>query len=415
MHGKQEGRFFHGYYKRYCYLPLYIFCGEHLLCARLRSSDRGAAHGVVPELKGIVRRLREAWPQVRITVCGDSDFSKDELMLWCETEGVDYVFGLAQNPRLKQPIATAMEAVRQRQQASGKAEREFQELRYQTLDTWTRERRVVAKVEHLPRGENPRFIVTSVPVQECAGRRLYEVVYCGRGEMENRIKEQQLGLFADRTSSRKLQANQLRLYFSSFAYVMLQRLRQWGLAGTELAFAQCWTIRVDNGKVLKIGAQVRVTSRKVWLSFSFLHPPLAIPYGHTSLLCARRSPGPIATPAPRSSSRFDVNGEGGPPRRPFGTHRWRRDSESRPALRHRPAQEVLCPGDFPLPGQASAGEATASVVHSELKRVADRAGFRHRLPSSSGKCPLESVWITSMQMASGRSAYCSIDDRLLFS
>ena len=168
------------------YLPLYIFCDEHLLCARLRSSDRGAAHGVVPELKRIVRWLREAWPQVRITVCGDSDFSKDELMLWCETEGVDYVFGLAQNPRLKQPIATAMEAVRQR--ASGKAEREFQELRYQTLDTWTRERRVVAKVEHLPRGENPRFIVTSVPVQECAGRRLYEVVYCGRGEMENRIK-----------------------------------------------------------------------------------------------------------------------------------------------------------------------------------------------------------------------------------
>ena len=151
---------------------------------------------------------------MRITVCGDSDFSKDELMLWCETEGVDYVFGLAQNPRLKQPIATAMEAVRQRRQASGKAEREFQELRYQTLDTWSCERRVVAKVEHLPRGENPRFIVTSVPVQECAGRRLYEVVYCGRGEMENRIKEQQLGLFADRTSSRKLQANQLRLYFS---------------------------------------------------------------------------------------------------------------------------------------------------------------------------------------------------------
>ena len=230
---------------------------------------------MVPELKGIVRRLREAWPQVRITVCGDSDFSKDELMLWCETEGVDYVFGLreAQNSRLKQPIATAMEAVRQRQQASGKAEREFQELRYQTLDTWTRERRVVAKVEHLPRGENPRFIVTSVPVHECAGRRLYEVVYCGRGEMENRIKEQQLGLFADRTSSQKLQANQLRLYFSSFAYVMLQRLRQWGLAGTELAFAQCWTIR---GKVLKIGAQVRVTSRKVWLSFSESYPYAAL-------------------------------------------------------------------------------------------------------------------------------------------
>ena len=248
------------------------------MCARLRSSDRGAAHGVVPELKGIVRRLREAWPQVRITVCGDSDFSKDELMLWCETEGVDYVFGLAQNPRLKQPIATAMEAVRQRRQASGKAEREFQELRYQTLDTWTRERRVVAKVEHLPRGENPRFIVTSVPVQECAGRRLYEVVYCGRGEMENRIKEQQLGLFADRTSSRKLQANQLRLYFSfSFAAVRdAAAVAPVGAGGDGVggvAFAQCWTIR---GKVLKIGAQVQVTSRKVWLSFSESYPYAAL-------------------------------------------------------------------------------------------------------------------------------------------
>ena len=189
------------------------------MCATPVVGSRGRPRGGARELKGIVRRLRETWPQVRITVCGDSDFSKDELMLWCETEGVDYVFGLAQNPRLKQPIATAMEAVRQRRQASGKAEREFQELRYQTLDTWTRERRVVAKVEHLPRGENPRFIVTSVPVQECAGRRLYEVVYCGRGEMENRIKEQQLGLFADRTSSRKLAGE------SAAAVFFLVRLR----------------------------------------------------------------------------------------------------------------------------------------------------------------------------------------------
>ena len=228
--GSGGGRFFHGYYKRYCYLPLYVFCGEHLLCARLRSSDRGAAHGVVLELKRIVALLREAWPQVRI-------------------------------------------AARQLQQASGKAGRQFQELRYRTLESWSCERRVVAKVESLPRGENPRFIVTSVAVTEWEGRRLYEEVYCARGDMENRIKEQQLGLFADRTSSSQMQANQLRLYFSAFAYVMVQTLRRVGLVGTKLARAQYWTLRV---KLLKIGAQIRVTTRKVWLSFSESYPYAAL-------------------------------------------------------------------------------------------------------------------------------------------
>ena len=183
LHGQQEGRFFHGYYQRYCYLPLYIFCGGQLLCARLRSSDRGAADGVVPELKRVVRRLREAWPQVRITVRGDSGFCNDELMVWCEEEGVDDVLGLAKNARLKRRIATQMEAVRQLQQESGTAVRRFQELRYRTLQSWSRQRRVVAKVEHLPRGENPRFIVTSVPMEACDGRTLYEEVYCARGEM----------------------------------------------------------------------------------------------------------------------------------------------------------------------------------------------------------------------------------------
>ena len=269
LHGKQEGRFFHGYYQRYCYLPLYIFCGEQLLCARLRSSNRGAADGVVAELKRVVSRLREAWPQVRITVRGDSGFCNDELMAWCESEGVDYVLGLAKNTRLKRRIATKMEIVRQLQQESGKAERQFQELGYRTRQSWSRERRVVAKVEHLPRGENPRFIVTSVPIQQCEGRTLYEEVYCARGDMENRIKEQQLGLFADRTSSSRMQANQLRLYFAAFAYGMMETLRRVGLAGTKLARAQCWTMR---GKLLKIGAQVRVTTRKVWLSFSESYP-----------------------------------------------------------------------------------------------------------------------------------------------
>jgi len=255
------------------YLPLYVFCGDHLLCARLRSSNRGAADGVVEELKRIVRRLRQAWPEVRITIRGDSGFSNDELMAWCEEEGVDYVLGLAKNDRLKRRIETRMEVVRQLQRASGEPVRQFEELRYRTRKSWSRERRVVAKVEHLPRGENPRFIVTSVPVQDCDGRTLYEEVYCARGDKENRIKEQQLGLFADRTSSSRMQANQLRLYFSAFAYVMVQTLRWVGLAGTKLARAQSWTLR---GKLLKIGAQVRVTTRKVWLSFSESYPNAAL-------------------------------------------------------------------------------------------------------------------------------------------
>ena len=242
------------------YLPLYVFCGEHLLCARLRTADQGAAHGGVAELERIVRRLREAWPQMRITVRGDSGFCNDELMVWCEKEGVDYVLGLAKNDRLKKWIVPEMEVVRQLQQAMGKAMRQFQELRYQTRKSWTCERRVVAKVEYLPRGENPRFIVTSVPLEECDGRTLYEQVYCARGDMENRIKEQQLGLFADRTSSKLIAANQLRLYFSAFAYLMVHTLRWVGLAGTKLARAQSWTLRL---KLLKIGAQVRVTTRKV--------------------------------------------------------------------------------------------------------------------------------------------------------
>ena len=255
------------------YLPLYVFCGEHLLCARLRSSDRGAAHGVVEELQRIVTRLREAWPQVRITVRGDSGFCNDELMTWCEKEGVDYVLGLAKNERLKNRITTEMEMVRQLQKALGKAQRQFKEFRYRTRKSWTCERRVVAKVEYLPRGENPRFIVTSVPTEACDGRRLYEEIYCARGDMENRIKEQQLGLFADRTSSALIQANQLRLYFSAFAYLMVHTLRWVGLAGTKLARAQSWTLRL---KLLKIGAQVRVTTRKVWLSFSESYPYAAL-------------------------------------------------------------------------------------------------------------------------------------------
>ena len=225
------------------------------------------------EVRARAARFTQEWQDATDEIRETQSFSNDELMVWCEKEGIDYLLGLAKNDRLKRRIATRMETVRQLQGAMGKAVRQFQELRYQTRDTWSCERRVVAKVEHLPRGKNPRFIVTSVPVQECDGRRLYEEVYCARGDMENRIKEQQLGLFADRTSTRKLAGNQLRLYFSAFAYVMMETLRRVGLAGTNLARAQSWTLRV---RLLKIGAQVRVTTRKVWLSFSESYPHAAL-------------------------------------------------------------------------------------------------------------------------------------------
>ena len=215
LHGEQEGRYFHGYYKNYCYLPLYIFCGGHLLCARLRTADVDAASGVVEELEGIVMRIRAKWPRVRVIVRGDGGFCREELMVWCEGEGVDYVLGLSKNTRLLERIGDEMEEARRLHECSGEAVRLFKELRYRTRRSWTCERRVVAKVEHLSGGGNPRFIVTSIPVERCEGRALYEEVYCARGEMENRIKEQQLGLFADRTSSHQMQANQLRLYFAS--------------------------------------------------------------------------------------------------------------------------------------------------------------------------------------------------------
>ena len=269
LHGEQEGRYFHGYYKNYCYLPLYIFCGGHLLCARLRSADEDGASGVVEELEGIVMRVRAKWPWVRVVVRGDGGFCRDELMAWCEGEGVEYVLGLPKNTRLLKLIGDEMEEARRLHEDSGEAVRLFKELRYRTRKSWSCERRVVAKVEHLSGGGNPRFIVTSIPVEQWSGRALYEEVYCARGEMENRIKEQQLGLFADRTSSHRMQANQLRLYFASFAYVMMHGLRRLGLAGTELARAQCGTIRE---KVLKVGAEIRVSVRKIWLSMSESYP-----------------------------------------------------------------------------------------------------------------------------------------------
>jgi len=273
LHGHQEGHFFHGYYGHYCYLPLYLFCGEQLLCARLRTADQDAAAGTVEEMTRIVAQIRAAWPQVRIILRGDSGFCREEIMAWCEANQVDYVLGLAKNSRLNQAIEAEMAQAKDQYEATEKPARVFKDFRYQTLDSWSCERRVVGKAEYLAKGKNPRFIVSSVSIGEQDARRLYEDFYCARGEMENRIKEQQLDLFADRTSTHEMRANQLRLYFSSFAYVLVQTLRRLGLEGTELAKAQCGTIRL---KLLKIGAQVRISVRKVWVSFSESYPYAAL-------------------------------------------------------------------------------------------------------------------------------------------
>ena len=265
IHGHQLGRFFHGYYKNYCYLPLYIFCGDHLLCARLRPADMDASAGSVKQLQRIVAEVRRAWPGVKITARADSGFCREAIMNWCETNGVDYVLGLAQNARLNAMIAAEQEQARLEFERTKGPARVFTDLQYRTLDSWSRERRVVAKAEHLSKGANPRFVVTSLPSEGRAAKPLYEEDYCGRGEMENRIKEQQSHLFADRTSCQTMRANQVRLYCSSIAYVLLEALRRLGLSGTELAEAQCQTIRL---KLLKIGALVRVTVRKVWVKMS---------------------------------------------------------------------------------------------------------------------------------------------------
>ena len=265
IHGEQEGRFFHGYYDCYCYLPLYIFCGRFLLCAKLRPSNIDGAAGAVDEVARIVARIRARWPKVRITLRGDSGFCREELMAWCEEGGVGYVFGLAPNQRLKAVLAPEAWEAERRCETTGKAARVFKDFAYRTGKTWSRARRVVGKAEHLPSlndrgGANPRFVVTSLPRTRIDARALYEDLYCARGEMENRIKEQQLDLFADRTSSATMKANQLRLWFSSMAYVMLNELRRIALRHTRFADATCGTIRL---KLLKIGALVRRSMRRI--------------------------------------------------------------------------------------------------------------------------------------------------------
>ena len=265
LHGHQEGRFFHGYYGHYCYLPLYIFAGEQLLCARLRPANIDAAAGSLEEVQRIVEQLRQSWSDVKILLRADSGFCRDELMSWCEANAVDYLIGLPQNARLQRRIKRRMKLARRRFVKTGKAARVFGDFHYRTRKSWARRRRVVAKAEYLAKGENPRFVVTSLTAKQAAAQQLYETIYCARGEMENRIKEQQMGLFADRTSTAEFRSNQIRLYFSSIGYCVVEALRRRGLAGTKMARAQCTTIRL---RLFKIGARVRITARKVWISLA---------------------------------------------------------------------------------------------------------------------------------------------------
>jgi hypothetical protein len=273
VHGEQEGRFFHGYYGQYCYLPLYVFSNGYVLCAQLRRSNIDASEGSVEMLERIVSYLRKVWPDVKIIVRGDSGFAREALMSWCESHQVDYVLGLARNSRLEAALRVELEQARQQWAKTGHTVRCFKDFRYQTRDSWSRERRVVGKAEFLNKGANPRFVVTSLSSPSWEAQKLYEQLYCARGEMENRIKEQQLDLFADRTSAATMRANQLRLWFSAVAYLLLHQLRCCALRSTEYAAAQCGTLRL---RLLKIGAQVRISVRRVLVSLATGFPGEAI-------------------------------------------------------------------------------------------------------------------------------------------
>jgi hypothetical protein len=269
LHGHQLGRFFHGYYDCYCYLPLYVFCGEHLLAARLRPSDIDGAAGALEIVRRIVARIRQTWPEVEIVLRGDSGFCREPILRWCEQNGLSYLFGLARNARLCRIIGAELHQAKLLYESTRQAARIFSEFEYATRQSWSRSRRVVAKAEHLAKGSNPRFVVTNIPAERFDAQTLYEQEYCARGEMENRIKEQQLYLFADRVSAATMRANQLRLYEAAAAYLLIHALRRLGLKDTPLEQAQAPTIRQ---KLLKIGTLVRVTTRRVWLSWSQAYP-----------------------------------------------------------------------------------------------------------------------------------------------
>jgi hypothetical protein len=269
LHGHQEGRFFHGYYDGYCYLPLYVFCGRHLLAAKLRPADIDASAGSVEEVERIVRQLRACWPYVRILLRADSGFAREALMAWCDENRVDYVFGMARNERLVAMIEAELTAARAMAEQTGRPARRFKDFNWSTLDSWSRPRRVIAKAEWTHDKANPRFVVTSLKRSETGARELYEDIYCARGDMENRIKECQLDLYADRTSAATMRANQLRLWFASMAYVLMCALRRIGLAGTVFADATCGTIRL---KLLKIGALVRISVRRIKIAMASACP-----------------------------------------------------------------------------------------------------------------------------------------------
>jgi hypothetical protein len=269
LHGNQEGRFFHGYYGHYCYLPLYVFCGDHLLCAKLRPANIDAAAGSVEQVERIVGQLRERWPKVRIVLRADSGFAREALMAWCETNAVDYLFGLARNVRLARHIGAELEAARAESILTGRPARRFKGFPWTTRRSWSCRRRVVAKAEWTQGEANPRFVVTSLDAATWPAQSLYEELYCARGEMENRIKECQLDLFADRTSAATMRANQLRLWFASMAYVLICALRRIGLANTKLARASCATIRL---KLFKIGALVSISVRRIRLAMNSACP-----------------------------------------------------------------------------------------------------------------------------------------------
>jgi hypothetical protein len=268
LHGEQEARFFHGYYGEYCYLPLYIFCGEHLLCARQRASNQDASAGALQEVERIVGQIRRHWPEVKIILRADSGFCREPLLAWCEAQRVDYVFGLARNERLEAEITDLMAQAQSQHEQTKQPARVFAEFSYQTRKSWSRARRVVAKAEYLDKGPNPRFVVSSLGADAWPKQQLYEQLYCARGEMENRIKEQ-LSLFADRMSAATLRANQLRLYLSSLAYVLVHALRRLGLAATEWARAQVNTLRL---RLLKIAAEVRLSARRICLRYPRAYP-----------------------------------------------------------------------------------------------------------------------------------------------
>jgi len=269
LHGHQEGRFFHGYYDGYCSLPLYVFCGRHLLAAKLRRSNIDASAGAVEEIARVVAQMRKRWPRVRVLLRADSGFAREGLMVWCEANRVEYLFGLARNARLEAEIAAELDQAREESMATGKPARRFRDFAWRTLDSWSRERRVIGKAEWTGDKADPRFVVTSLGAEAAAAQPLYEAIYCARGEMENRIKECQLDLFADRTSAATMRANQLRLWFASMAYVLVCALRRIGLAHTGFASATCGTIRL---RLLKIGALVRISVRRVKLAMASACP-----------------------------------------------------------------------------------------------------------------------------------------------